>query len=347
SHELALTEELLQQPAPLQGIGQRLRDWEVEVILPLLVENTVHGVILLGEHQSGNAYTISDLDFLRLISHQAATALDNAYHYAALRTLNEKLEEEVAERTHELEEALHMVQEVDEAKDRFLAVLSHELLTPITSVIGWVQLARAQQDPELIITALEVIERNGHRQHHLLGDLLDVSKVVHGKFEVRRESCDLWQIVQQCVENIAVEIEKHVCTCVLMPPNAALPVSADPQRIQQVVSNLINNALKFTPSGGTITVSGGCRGEAAVITISDTGRGIHRDELPYVFEYFQQGKKMETNTHGLGLGLALVRGIVEAHDGKVTVTSAGENLGSTFTFTMPLAPVTAALSPHT
>ncbi|MHB9023742.1 MAG: GAF domain-containing sensor histidine kinase [Armatimonadota bacterium] len=343
SHELALTDELLEHPAPLQTIGQRLRAWEVEVILPLLIEDSVHGVILLGEHQSGNAYTVDDLDFLRLIAYQAATSLDNAYHYEELSRLNEQLEAEVAERTRELEEAMEKLRGVDEAKDRFLAVLSHELLTPITSVIGWVQLARKQQDPELLASALEVIERNGHRQRHLLGDLLDVSKVVHGKFEVKREPCELWQIIQQCVENMALEVEKHDCACVLMPPADSLPVLADQQRVQQVISNLMTNALKFTPSGGTITVCGSILDEHAVISVSDTGQGIPCDELPYVFEFFQQGTAETSSSHGLGLGLALVRGIVEAHEGRVTATSAGEGKGSTFTFALPLAAVTAGI----
>ena len=235
------------------------------------------------------------------------------------------------------------------AKDDFLAVLSHELRTPLNATFGWVRMLRSGQlDAGAAAHALEVIERNVNQQARLISDLLDASRIVFGRLELNFQSVDLPGLVAGVVDSVRPTAEIKGIALKAELDLEAGPVRGDPDRLRQVVENIVGNAIKFTPQGGAVTVRL-VRDADATLIVSDTGRGIDPDLLPHIFERFKQSDSTSTRAHaGLGLGLAIVRHLVELQGGRVRAESAGANQGSTFTVVLPIAAAaadTAAFGP--
>ena len=229
-------------------------------------------------------------------------------------------------------------------KDEFLATLSHELRTPLTAIVGWSEmLGRSQLDPVTAQRAVEVIRRNARMQVQMIDDLLDVSRIVTGKLRMTVQPVDLGSVIIAAVEGVRPAAEAKGIRFQLQLDSPAGQVSGDPDRLQQVAWNLVSNAIKFTPKGGRVLVRLERVDSQVEIAVSDTGRGIAADFLPHVFDRFRQADATTTRVYGgLGLGLAIVRQLVELHGGTVRVESAGEGLGSTFTVSLPLAAVRGA-----
>jgi signal transduction histidine kinase len=224
-------------------------------------------------------------------------------------------------------------------KDEFLAVLSHELRTPMTSILGWTRILKAGNvEAQVMSKALQVIERNARAQIDLINDLLDVSRIITGKLELNLESQDFVALVASCADAIRPSIENKGIVLQLDLRDGPIPVTCDPVRIQQVFNNLLSNALKFTPAGGTIRIETRLSGNQAEATISDTGIGIEKDFLPYIFDRFRQEDSSITRKHqGLGIGLAIVHHLIHLHHGEITAKSEGRDTGSTFILTIPRA----------
>jgi PAS domain S-box-containing protein len=225
------------------------------------------------------------------------------------------------------------------AKDDFLSVLSHELRTPLTAMLGWVRVLRkGALEPSKIADALETVERNTRVLAQLIEDLLDVSRIAAGKLAIEVKRVDLGAVVGAAVETIRESSDANGVALHLDVPERAPTVRGDRHRLQQVVWNLLSNAVKFTPRDGRIDVKLETTPTAARLTVSDTGRGIAPEFLPQIFDRFRQIDSVTTRSHGgLGLGLAIVRHLVELHGGRVGVFSAGEGLGTTFTIDLPQA----------
>jgi len=221
-------------------------------------------------------------------------------------------------------------------KDQFLAVLSHELRTPLNAVLGWTQILQAAEPTEpTIVRALASIRRNAEAQQRLVEDLLDVSRIVSGKLPFEREIFDLRSSISAALESVrpSAETKGIVLEARLDTTPQAL---GDSGRIQQVATNLISNAIKFTPSGGHVAVSLEDCGDVAVLEVADDGAGLPADLQPYIFERFRQGDGSTTRAHGgLGLGLAIAKHIVEAHGGAIAATSDGPATGATFRVRLP------------
>ncbi|MBD2006447.1 MULTISPECIES: ATP-binding protein [Cyanophyceae] len=225
-------------------------------------------------------------------------------------------------------------------KDEFLAVLSHELRSPLNPILGWSNLLqRGNLDATKTATALATIERNARLQAQLIDDLLDISRILSGKLSLNAMSVDLNMVISAALETVRLAAEaKSVQIQTTFSPSQRM-VIGDSGRLQQVIWNLLSNAVKFTPQGGQITVRLTQSGTHAQIQVTDTGKGINPDFLPYVFEHFRQEDGATTRKFGgLGLGLAIVRQVVEMHGGTVTADSPGIGLGATFTVQIPLAP---------
>jgi len=224
------------------------------------------------------------------------------------------------------------------AKDEFLAVLSHELRTPLTAIMGWVGLlSMGRLDAETTTQGLEAIERSTKVQLRLIEDLLDVSRIITGNLVIEPGPLELGSMIQGVVNAVrpAAEAKRIELSARLEPGVGA--VSGDPQRLPQVIWNLLANAIKFTPRGGRVEIRLMRRGSHACIVVSDTGEGISPDFLPHVFDRFRQADSSSTRPHGgLGLGLAIVCHLVRLHGGSVRADSAGEGQGSTFTVELPL-----------
>ena len=235
--------------------------------------------------------------------------------------------------------ARHDAEIANRAKDEFLAVLSHELRTPLTAMLGWLTILRADKiDAQTTKRALEIIERNARAQAQLIEDLVDVSRIVGGKVHLEVRPTDLDPVLQAAMEIVRPAASaKHVDLSV-KDDGAAGFVLGDPARLQQVIVNLLSNAVKFTGEGGRVTVEMRAAGASVDVVVTDTGIGITPDFLPYVFERFRQAESAATRSHrGLGLGLAIVRHLVELHGGTVRAESEGENRGATFTVSLPNA----------
>jgi len=238
-------------------------------------------------------------------------------------------------------------EQANRVKDEFLAVLSHELRTPLNPIVGWTKLLRSNRlTPEKQRYALETIERNALLQTQLIEDLLDVSGILQGKLSLNIVPVDLAGAIGAAIGTVRLSAEvKSIQISTQFAPNLG-PVLGDAGRLQQVVWNLLSNAVKFTPPGGKIEVVLDRVDTDAEITVTDTGKGIEPDFLPYVFDYFRQADSTMTRKFGgLGLGLAIVRHLVELHGGTVKAASAGEGQGATFTVRIPLMPVQPQTSP--
>ncbi len=242
-----------------------------------------------------------------------------------------QLENRLRQQAEQLEQANHV-------KDEFLAVLSHELRSPLNSILGWSKLLRSRKMDEATTTrALETIERNATMQTQLIEDLLDVSRILQGKTSLNVCPVDLAWTIEAAIDTVRLSAQaKSIQVESLIAPTAGV-VLGDPNRLQQVIWNLLSNAIKFTPSGGRVSIHLDSDGMQAQIQVSDTGKGISAEFLPHVFEYFRQADSSTTRTQGgLGLGLAIVRHLVELHGGTVSASSPGVGKGATFTVTLPL-----------
>ncbi|MFP5287595.1 MAG: response regulator [Thermoanaerobaculia bacterium] len=266
----------------------------------------------------------------------------------ALQRMYGEQEELVRQRTAELslamlreQEARKQAEEANRIKDEFLATLSHELRTPLNSILGWAQVLRTGKvDEDTTARALEAVERNARAQAQLISDLLDVSRIITGKLRLELKPVDLSRLIDAALDSVRPAADaKGIRILVTLDRGirGIGPLVGDPDRLQQVVWNLLSNAIKFTPQGGSVEVRLGQREGQAEIAVRDTGAGIRPDFLPYVFDRFRQAESSTTRQHGgLGLGLSIVRHLVELHGGTVAVESPGEGQGSTFTVRLPI-----------
>ncbi len=297
-------------------------DFGASVALPLVLRGSVIGV--LGVRYKGvRRFDESDRSLLLTMAEMCSQALERSRLFAAE------------------ERARSEAEAANRAKDEFLATMSHELRTPLNSILGWATILRQQsREPRRLERGLEVIERNGKALAHLVSDLLDMSRIISGKLALRLTSVSLWDVVRAAADVVRPAAEgKGIRLIVDVDPD--LPsIAGDAARLQQVVWNLLINAVRFTPRGGRITVTGERRSSSVCLLVRDTGEGISPQHLPFIFERFRQVDSTTTRAHGgLGLGLAIVRHLVEAHGGSVEADSEGPGRGATFTLVLPVQPV--------
>jgi PAS domain S-box-containing protein len=234
-------------------------------------------------------------------------------------------------------------QEVEAAsrvKDEFLATLSHELRTPLNAVIGWTRILRGSGGDERIDHALDVIDRNAWAQARMIDDLLDVSRIITGKIRLQIEQVDVEALALSALDSLRPAAEAKSVEVVTRFGQGLPLLAADPQRLQQVLWNLLSNAVKFTDPGGQVVLSIDRDPRAMVLVVSDTGAGISTETMPHIFDRFTQGQPSSTGARaGLGLGLSIVRHVVELHGGNVSASSDGPERGSTFRVYLPIPSV--------
>ena len=262
-------------------------------------------------------------------------------------TVIEDVTERVAreERLMRLLEREQMAREEAEAanraKDEFLATVSHELRTPLNAMSGWMQvLRRVEPDPESLAQGMEAIERNIKMQARLIEDILDVSRIITGKFSLEVRPVDLMSVIEAALDAVRPAAEaKEIQLCAALDPRTG-PISGDPHRLQQIIWNLLSNAIKFTPRAGRVEIALRRRESYVEIKVTDTGQGIGAEFLPFVFDRFRQADSTSARQHGgLGLGLAIVRHLVEMHGGTAQAFSEGEGKGAMFVIQLPLMTV--------
>ena len=292
--------------------------------VPLVAGGRSFGAITIVSADPEHLFEERDLELAFELGRRAGYAIDNARLFREAQAANR-------------------------AKDEFLVTLSHELRTPMTATLGWTAMLRSHDlSPDNFRLAIETIDRSTRAQAKLVDDILDVSRIVTGKFELSVAPLDIRDVVRAAVDAIRPSVAAKNLELVVTLSEVPTIAVADASRLQQVLWNLLSNAVKFTPSGGSVFVRMlPAEGDTVRIEVADTGAGIPRRFLPHVFERFRQAESGASRTHGgLGLGLAIVKSIVEMHGGGVTVTSDGEGWGSTFTLTLPLAAPSRSDSPH-
>jgi signal transduction histidine kinase len=291
-------------------------------------------------------------DLVDAISAGANDYLTKPYDHAELcarvatvvrtRALNDQLEAtEARER-----DARREAQAANAAKDEFLAMTSHELRTPLNAILGWAKLMRTGQlDASGYFRAIETIERNAHAQGKLIEDILDCSRIISGQLRIDKAQVNFGGVVKNALEAVTPLARKKDVEVSLHVDPDATQLAGDADRLQQIVWNLVSNAVKFTPRGGHVAVRLERDGARAKLSVEDDGEGVDPTFLPHVFERFRQEHVSTTRRHGgLGLGLAVVRHLVEAHDGTVAAASAGIGKGATFVVSLPLVDVGQAVS---
>jgi PAS domain S-box-containing protein len=299
---------------------------------PLIAQGNLFGTLGFGS-RSRTEFTLAETNLFQAICNQMAIALERSELMTSLQR-----------RTIELLEANHL-------KDEFLAALSHELRTPLNPIIGWTKLIKDQKlTPAKTAEAINIIDRNAKQQLALVNDLLDVSSIIQGKLSLKFQPIDLMHIVQAAIETVQFTAQaKAISIHVYLQedeaegkPPIALNVMGNRDRLQQVFWNLLSNAIKFTAEGGQVQVelaivSNGNATRSAQVQVTDSGIGISPAFLPFVFDHFRQADASTTRKHGgLGLGLSIVRHLVELHGGTVIATSPGLDRGATFTVRLPL-----------
>ena len=289
------------------------------MIVPLVAGGQAVGTMMVGL-TGDESFTPEDVRPMEELGYRIAIAVTNARAYADAR-------------------------EANRLKDEFLAIVSHELRTPLNAMRGWVSLLRSARLPEdQVAHALEVIERNVSAQTQIVEDLLDISRIVSGRMRLTAEPVTVREVIDAAVDSVRLSAEARGIRLDLSLEAPEARVHGDPDRLQQVLWNLLSNAIKFTPAGGQVRL--GLREAAGrvEVTVTDTGQGISPGFLPFVFERFRQADSTSTRpVGGLGLGLAIVRHLVEQHGGSVAADSAGEGRGATFTVTLPaMAPEPSA-----
>src|ERR1700748_3868256 len=288
------------------------------------------------EMQTARGYALGAVDYIQspviapVLRSKVQVFVDLFNAHAALSLSNEELEKRVKERTAELEQLSRL-------KDEFLATMSHELRTPLNAIFGWVTLLRTGRlDEPTQERALETIERNARAQKRLIEDLLDVSRIVTGKVALEILPVNPQRVVEAALETMQPAAQTKGITVVPLLDTGVATVRGDFARLQQIVCNLLSNAIKFTPSGGRVEVTLSHRNSEAEISVSDSGQGIKPEFLPLVFDRFRQEDGSISRRHGgLGLGLAIVRHLVELHAGSVDAQSAGEGKGARFIVRLP------------
>ncbi len=334
------------------------------------------------EMQTSRGYELGAVDYIlspvipEVLRSKVRVFIDLYRAHAELARSNQALEQRVAERTRELRESNERLQaeilerrraesdregllrreqvlraeaeELSRLKDEFLATMSHELRTPLNAIFGWITLLRTRRlDGPTEERALETIERNARAQKRLIEDLLDVSRVVTGKVTLELAAVDPRRIIEASIETMLPAAQAKAIELVPRLDTHTGILRGDSARLQQIVCNLLSNAIKFTPIGGRVEVRLARRDAEAEITVRDSGQGIKPEFLPYVFDRFRQEDGSISRRHGgLGLGLAIVRHLVELHGGTVYAASEGEGRGATFTVRVPVRQAGAELGPE-
>ena len=316
---------------------------------PILSANGVRGWLYLLNKLNADEFSEADERLGETLATQVAIAYENAMLYSDAQRHASELQQEITERKQAEEERAQLLireqaaraeaEQANRTKDEFLATLSHELRTPLSAILGWSHLVRTGKlDEPQMSRAFETIERNARSQSQLIDDLLDVSRIITGKLQIEPRAVDLCTVVEAASDAVRPSIAaKDIEFETLLDTEACL-VLGDANRLQQIVWNLLSNAIKFTPTGGRVSAEVKRVGERVRISVSDSGTGITSEFLPYIFDRFRQADGSTTRVHGgLGLGLSIVKHLVELHDGGVEVQSAGKDQGATFTVSLPLS----------
>jgi signal transduction histidine kinase/DNA-binding response OmpR family regulator len=325
---------------------------------PILSANTVCGWVYLLNKPNADDFSEADERLAATLATQVGIAYQNAVLYSDAQRHATELQQEITERKQAEEERAQLLvreqaareeaEQANRTKDEFLATLSHELRTPLTAILGWSHLVRTGSlDKSQLNRAVETIERNARSQSQLIDDLLDVSRIITGKLQIEPIKIDVCTVVESAIDAVRPSFEAKNIRFKTSMARKGCVVAGDANRLQQIFWNLFSNAIKFTPEGGSVRVEVKEKKQHVWVAVTDSGSGITAEFLPYIFDRFRQADGSTTRMHGgLGLGLSIVKHLVQLHGGNVEVKSEGKDKGSTFIVTLPLVSSSASLAPE-
>jgi signal transduction histidine kinase len=317
-----------------------LEKMNVEVIAPLNSQDKNVGLLVFGPKESGDMYNEEDLEVIKIVSSQAAVTIENAHLYEEAKNFNVKLKKEVKKATKNLQAANERLRRMDKAKTDFLSIASHQLRTPLTVIKGYIsmlleynfgKLGKKQEQ------ALRKVFDSSERLIDLVENLLNVSRMQSGRMEYNFQKYRLEDMAQDVYDELKTVAEKKGLRFVLNTPSQPLPqVNIDPEKMRQVVMNLIDNAIKYTPAGH-VTIDLNKTKQGVEFCVKDSGMGMTPEDIDNLFQKFSRNEKTDlVHTEGTGLGLYVAKKIVEAHGGKIWAESEGKGKGSKFCFTLPV-----------
>ncbi len=329
----------LRSPAEKRQYIQQIFQVNSFILCPILTQEGIAGAIFVGNDIPSSTITEGDEELISILANQIGQSLENAKLFEKVYRSSQELEIKVQERTKELAKALEEVKKVSKIKSEFVSAVSHELRTPLTSIKGYASIlmtGKLGAIPDKVKERLEKINKHSDNLVKLINDLLDVSRIESGRVEMKMEECSVHQIVENVRDLLMPQMkEKKLNFVVEINPNVP-SLLVDKNQFERIFINLISNAIKFTPEGGQISIKASQENGQVLFEVSDTGIGIPEEDIPKLFnEFYRVDNDINLNVKGTGLGLALVKNIVEAHKGKIWVTSK-VNGGTTFHFTIPI-----------
>lgn len=311
------------------------------VIAPIMTQDGIAGIIFAGNKTGDSLLTEGDEELISILANQVGQSLENARLFEQVYHSHQELENKVSTRTKELAAALEGVRSINKLKSDFVSAVSHELRTPLTSIKGFASIlmtGKLGAVPPEVKDRLEKINKHSDSLVQLINDLLDISRIEAGRVEMKYELKPLAPIVEAVADLLSPQLKDKKINLSVNIPEDLKPVFVDSSQIQRVFVNLINNAIKFTPAEGRITVKAFDAGDFIQTDITDTGIGIAESDLEKIFdEFYRVDNAVNQSLQGTGLGLSLVKRIIEAHRGKIRVKSQ-LNAGTTFSFTLPKTP---------
>jgi len=308
------------------------------VISPILPKEGEKGFLFVGAENADASIDEGDEELITILANQLGQALENARLFEKTWHAHQELEQKVEERTRELTLALDEIQKISKRKSDFISAVSHELRTPLTSIKGYASIlltGKLGDIPLEVRERLDRINRHSDELAHLVNDLLDISRIESGKLTMKQETQDLRHIVERVFDLLSGQLKEKQLNFSFTFPDDANSVFADHSQIEHVFINLIGNAIKFTPVQGKIIICSQRIDQEIQVDITDTGCGIAEKDQEAIFEeFYRVDNAINETTKGTGLGLTLVKRIIEAHNGKIWIKSK-EGSGSTFSFTLP------------
>lgn len=340
--------EVLEQGRILSSINSHkdkkesiVRLFEVEhfIFSPILNQNGIIGMVFVGNRSNTSALTAGDEELISILANQIGQSLENARLFEQVFRSRQNLESKIQDRTKELASALEEVQKINKTKSEFISAVSHELRTPLTSIKGYASLlmtGKLGDIPKQVKERLEKINIHSDNLVKFINDLLDIARIESGRIELSLQKCDLSSLIENTHDLLTPQMKEKNIRWTSQADKNLPEIYADKSQIERVFINLIGNAVKFTPDGGTIGIAAQKINGEIIVKVSDTGIGIKEEDLPRIFnEFYRVENPINENVKGTGLGLTLAKKIIEAHQGKIWVTSK-LNEGTTFHFTLPV-----------
>lgn len=338
SNDLIIFDELEEGPQK-----QLLREMDVSIVKRLEANSKIVGFFMLGQKASGDVFSDGDIKFINLFAPEVSVAIQNAQSFDQIRKFNLTLTQEVEKATGDLRAANLKLQQLDKLKDDFVSMASHELRTPMTAIRSYVWMALHKSDMPLTQKMQKYLFRtlvSTERLINLVNDMLNISRIESGRVQITPKILDLQQLTQEVLSEVAIKAQEKSLKITMVPDPNLPKAFADPDKIHQVMLNLLGNALKFTPAYGSVTISFFSDGVQVDTVIKDSGVGISKEEQQQLFTKFgrlESSYQASASSGGTGLGLYICKSLIELMKGRIWVSSEGQGKGTAFTFALPIA----------